>query len=46
MNKEIIKLIKQRLEKGKKEYGQEVDVFDGRDWEQEALEEIQESLKT
>jgi len=44
MNKEIIKLIKQRLEKGKKEYGQEVDVFDGRDWEEEALEEILDSL--
>ena len=33
MNREIIKLIKQRL-----------DVFDGRDWEEEALEEILDSL--
>ena len=44
MNREIIQLIKQRLQIGKKEYGQEVDVFDGRDWEQEALEEILDSL--
>ena len=44
MNKEIIQLIKARLDKGKKEYGQEVDVFDGRDWEEEALEEILDSL--
>ena len=28
------------MEIGKKEYGHEVDVFDGRDWEREALEEI------
>ena len=40
MNREIIQLIKQRLDKGKKEYGGEVDVFDGRDWNKEALEEI------
>ena len=44
MNKEIIQLIKQRLQMGKKEYGQEIDVFDGRDWEKEALEEILDSL--
>ena len=36
----IIKLIKARLEKGKREYGQQVDPFDGRDWEKEALEEL------
>ena len=39
MNKELIKLIEQRLEKGKKEYNEELDVNDGRDWLQEALEE-------
>ena len=44
MNREIIQLIKQRLQIGKKEYGQEIDVFDGRDWEKEALEEILDSL--
>ena len=39
-NKEIVALIESRLEKGKREYNQEVDVFDGRDWITEALEEI------
>lgn len=43
MNKEIIQLIKARLDKGKKEYGQEIDVFDGRDWNKEALEEMLDS---
>tara|TARA_R100000458_G_scaffold57009_1_gene62584 strand:+ start:293 stop:568 length:276 start_codon:yes stop_codon:yes gene_type:complete len=43
VNREIIQLIKARLEIGKKEYGHEVDVFDGRDWEREALEEILDS---
>ena len=44
MNREIIQLIKQRLQIGKKDYGQEIDVFDGRYWEKEALEEILDSL--
>ncbi len=39
MNKQIVKLIEQRLEKGKKEYNEELNVNDGRDWLQEALEE-------
>ena len=39
MNKEIIDLFKERLEKGNKDYKKELDVFDGRDWTQEALEE-------
>tara|TARA_B100000519_G_C13885877_1_gene270485 strand:+ start:176 stop:373 length:198 start_codon:yes stop_codon:yes gene_type:complete len=39
-NKEIVALIENRLEKGKREYNQEVDVFDGRDWITEALEEL------
>ena len=39
-NKEIVALIENRLEKGKREYNQEVDVVDGRDWITEALEEI------
>jgi len=39
-NKEIISLIEERLEKGKREYNQEVDVFDGREWVMEALEEV------
>jgi|TARA_R110000822_G_scaffold18842_6_gene61795 hypothetical protein len=39
-NKEIISLIESRLEKGKREYNQEVDVHDGREWINEALEEL------
>lgn len=39
MNKQIIKLIEQRLEKGKKEYNEELNINDGRDWLKEALEE-------
>lgn len=39
MNKEIIEAIKERLEHGKKEYPEELDVNDGRDWVQESLEE-------
>jgi len=44
MNEEIIKLIQSRLEKGKKEYGQQLDPFDGRDWDVEALEEILDGM--
>ena len=39
-NKEIVSLIEERLEKGKREYKQEVDVLDGREWITEALEEV------
>ena len=39
MNKEIVEAIKERLEMGKKEYPEELDVQDGRDWVKEALEE-------
>ena len=39
-NNHIISLIEERLEKGKREYNQEVDVHDGRDWLQEAVEEL------
>lgn len=44
MNEEIINLITQRLEYGKKEYSDELDINDGRDWEQEALEEILDTM--
>ena len=44
MNEKIIKLIHSRLEKGKKEYGQQLDPFDGRDWNVEALEEILDGM--
>ena len=40
MNKEIVKLIEVRLEKGKREYEEELNPFDGRDWIVEALEEV------
>ena len=39
-NKDIVNLVEERLKKGKKEYGGEIYVHDGRDWTQEALEEI------
>jgi hypothetical protein len=44
MNKEIIKLLEERLEKGKREYNEELDPFDGRIWEIEALEEILDGM--
>mgnify|MGYP003657755472 CR=1 FL=1 len=40
MNKDILKLIENRIELGKREYDDELDVNDGRDWHQEALEEL------
>lgn len=40
MNDKIIELIKERLDIGKREYGEQLDVFDGRDWEKETLEEL------
>ena len=40
MNSEIISMIKERLEKGKREYGDQINVYDGRDWIQETLEEL------
>tara|TARA_R100001443_G_scaffold482_9_gene1931 strand:- start:2990 stop:3187 length:198 start_codon:yes stop_codon:yes gene_type:complete len=40
MNEKIIKLIEERIEKGKKEYADEIDPYDGRNWEKEALEEM------
>ena len=39
MNNKILKLIEQRLDKGKKRYGKENISSDGRDFVQEALEE-------
>lgn len=40
MNDKIIELIKERLDIGKREYGEQLDVFDGRNWEKETLEEL------
>jgi len=39
LNNQILKLIAERLEIGKREYNDEVDIHDGREWVQEALEE-------
>ena len=43
-NADIVKLItcavKDRLAKGKREYKQEIDIHDGREWTQESLEEV------
>lgn len=39
-NKKIIELIEDRIEKGKREYANEIDPHDGREWELEALEEL------
>ena len=44
MNKKIIILIEDRLEKGKREYEEELNPFDGRDWIVEALEEVADAL--
>jgi len=40
MNKKVIELIIERIEKGKREYEEEINPHDGRDWEIEALEEL------
>ena len=40
MNSEILSMIKERLEKGKRQYGDTINVYDGRDWIQETLEEL------
>ncbi len=40
MNKQIIKEIEKRLEKGKREYADELDPDDGRDWLKESVEEM------
>jgi len=44
MNSEIISMIKDRLEKGKRQYGDQINVYDGRDWIQETLEEALDGL--
>ena len=44
MNHKIIELIQKRLEIGKREYGGEVNIDDGRNWEQEALEEMLDTI--
>ena len=39
-NEKIVKLIESRLEKGKEEYPDDLDVHDGRDWIQESLKSV------
>ena len=40
MNKQIIKEIEKRLEKGKREYADQLNPDDGRDWIKESVEEM------
>ena len=44
MNSEIMSMIEKRLEKGKREYGDQINVYDGRDWIEETLEEVLDAL--
>tara|TARA_B110000444_G_C18844154_1_gene600840 strand:+ start:2738 stop:3028 length:291 start_codon:yes stop_codon:yes gene_type:complete len=43
-NGEIIQLIKDRLDLGQQRYGSQLDPQDGRDWQQESLEEILDGM--
>ena len=40
----ILLKIKDKLDKGKKEYGGDLNPHDGRDWHKEALEEILDGM--
>lgn len=44
LNKDIVRLIEERLEHGKKNYNQDVLDTDPRDWLDESLEEVLDSL--
>tara|TARA_X000001382_G_scaffold41997_1_gene28311 strand:+ start:15716 stop:15994 length:279 start_codon:yes stop_codon:yes gene_type:complete len=44
MNDKIIKLIEERIEIGKREYADQLDVNDGRDWVKESLEEMLDGM--
>tara|TARA_R110002050_G_scaffold49088_3_gene114250 strand:+ start:339 stop:551 length:213 start_codon:yes stop_codon:yes gene_type:complete len=43
-NNKIVILIKERLEHGKREYPEDLNVHDGRDWLKETLEEILDGM--
>lgn len=43
-NLEIVAKVIERLEKGKREYAEEVDIHDGREWIQETIEEVLDAL--
>ena len=44
MNDKILSMIKARLEKGKRQYGEQLEVDDGREWLEEALEELLDAI--
>jgi len=44
MNKKILSMIEARLEKGKRQYGEQLEVDDGREWLEEALEELLDAI--
>ena len=44
MNKKILSMIEERLEKGKRQYGEQLEVDDGREWLEEALEELLDAI--
>tara|TARA_R100000278_G_scaffold47893_1_gene41357 strand:- start:339 stop:779 length:441 start_codon:yes stop_codon:yes gene_type:complete len=44
LNDKILSMIKARLEKGKRQYGEQLEVDDGREWLEEALEELLDAI--
>ena len=44
MNDKILSMIAARLEKGKRQYGEQLEVDDGREWLEEALEELLDAI--
>ena len=44
MNNKILSMIEARLEKGKRQYGEQLEVDDGREWLEEALEELLDAI--
>ena len=44
INKLIIKKVKERLDLGRKKYGQEVPLYDKRDYEEKTLEELLDGM--
>lgn len=40
MKYKILEMISKRLDRGGKQYGHDIDINDGRNWETEALEEL------
>ena len=44
LNDKILSMIAARLEKGKRQYGEQLEVDDGREWLEEALEELLDAI--